>query len=231
MEDIRYMDYDQIEKIVENKMKTSFLYMFFALLITFGIAFSTLYSLNMVMFVYKFYSIILIAEVIVAIAFGALSYRANASTLSIFLLIYSVLTGFTLSALMLIFTPESIISILVSVVALFLVLSIYAYKTEKSFYSWGRMLSIVLIAVLITSIVNIFLGIAIINTAISAVISVLMMAYIVYDVNTIKNNILLLVSEGQYDLIERVQIVGAFALYLDFINLFISLLRIFGKRK
>lgn len=231
MEDLRYMGYEEIENIVNAKIMKSFSYMFLALLLTFGISFSMFYSYSLFLYVYENYFIIIMLEIFVGMALSMMAYRANTVILTMLLFTYSVLTGLTLGAFMFIFSPESIISTLISVVILFLVLAIYGYKTDRILYSWGRILSIALISILIASIINIFLGVSILNLAISAGISILMMAYIVYDVNTIKNNILLLVSEGNYEIIERVQIVGAFALYLDFINLFINLLRIFGKRK
>lgn len=231
MEDLRYMGYEEIENIVNAKIMKSFSYMFLALLLTFGVSFSMFYSYSLFLYVYENYFIIIMLEIFVGMALSMMAYRANTVILTMLLFTYSVLTGLTLGVFMFIFSPESIISTLISVVILFLVLAIYGYKTDRILYSWGRILSIALISILIASIINIFLGVSILNLAISAGISILMMAYIVYDVNTIKNNILLLVSEGNYEIIERVQIVGAFALYLDFINLFINLLRIFGKRK
>lgn len=222
---------EDIELIVSDKIKGSFAYMALALLVTVGAAFFALRDINVLSFIIESYSVIFILQLIIGMGLAGFAYKANTFVLTVALLAYSVLTGFSLTAISLIFEMDSVISILIETTVLFVVLASYGYFTKKDFYSLGRILTILLISIIISSVINLFFSITILETVISSVGMVLFMLYTIYDVNNTKNNIMILASQGDLELLDRVQIIGAFSLYLDFINLFIYMLRLFGKRK
>lgn len=140
---------------------------------------------------------------------------------------YAALMGVSLSSIFVIYTPESITQVFFVTSASFLGLSLYGYTTKKDLSGWGSFLMMGLIGIILASIVNIFLGSSALQFAIS-VIGVLVFAGLTaYDTQQIKN---------MYDVNDdgtasgRKAIMGALKLYLDFVNLFIMLLHLFGNR-
>ncbi|MDU4653147.1 MAG: Bax inhibitor-1 family protein, partial [Sneathia sanguinegens] len=88
-----------------------------------------------------------------------------------------------------------------------------------------------LVSIIIMSVINIFLRSSSLDLMLSILGVIVFVIYVAYDTQLIKNKIVILARQGQLDLLDRVEIVGAFSLYLDFINLFIYLIRLFGRRK
>jgi FtsH-binding integral membrane protein len=119
----------------------------------------------------------------------------------------------------------SIVSAFMSAAVLFAVMSAYGYFTKKSLDGIGQYLFVGLIAVVIASIINIFIGSTVFQMVISAVAIVVFLGLTAYDTQKIRE----IVSVGGDT--GREEVVGALSLYLDFINLFLSLLQLFGQRK
>ena len=114
---------------------------------------------------------------------------------------------------------------------MFLVLTIYGYTTKSNLQSYTSFLFVGLISIIIMSVINMFIGSNTLDLLLSALAVVVFVIYTAYDTQRIKNTIISLSYQGQLDLLDRVEIIGALSLYLDFINLFIYLIRIFGRRK
>ncbi len=219
-----------VSELVNEKMKTTFLILATALLVTLGTAIMIMYSDSLVNVVANGYMVIIILQFVLAMALSFMAYKANKILLLAMLYGYSVLTGATLSIIGLIYTPSSVIGVLGGTVVLFLVLAIYGYATKQDLTNLGTLLFGGLVAIIIVSIVNIFLKNSMLDLLISFAGVAIFIIFTAYDTNKIKNNIIMLAHNGQTDILDRVAIIGAFSLYLDFINLFIYLLRLFGKR-
>ena len=137
---------------------------------------------------------------------------------------FAALMGLSFATIFVIYTAGSIASAFLGAGILFCVMSGYGYFTKKSLDSVGKYLFVALIAIIITSIVNIFIGSSLLQTIISAAAVVIFLGLTAYDTQKIREQ--LMESDGP-----AIEVMGALTLYLDFINLFLSLLHLFGDRK
>lgn len=142
---------------------------------------------------------------------------------------YSALNGFTLSGLAFIYTTESLASTFLSAAGLFGVMAFYGAVTKKDLTSWGSFLFMGLIGIIISSIVNIFIGSGTLQLAVSAIGVLVFTGLTAYDVQKILK--MYEFGDQESDTGGKKAILGALTLYLDFINLFIMLLRLFGNRR
>lgn len=170
-----------------------------------------------------------IAEIVVAIVFTALIKRLSFNTASILFGLYSLLTGISLGPIFFLFTEESIALTFFVTAGTFGAMSLYGYFTKRDLSSWGRYLLMGLFGIIIASVANIFLQstrVEWITTYVGVVVFVLLTAY---DTQNIKN---MLAEKGEVDESSmKLALYGSFMLYLDFINLFLELLKLLGKRK
>jgi len=137
---------------------------------------------------------------------------------------FAALMGLSLSTIFVIYTMGSIVSAFFGAGVLFGTMSIYGYFTKQSLDAWGKYLIVGLIAIVIASIVNIFIGSTMLQTVVSALAIIIFLGLTAYDTQQIRE----MVSENTSDAVE---VSGALSLYLNFINLFISLLQLFGGKK
>lgn len=144
-------------------------------------------------------------------------------------MLYSALNGLTLSILLLVYTASSIASTFFITAGTFGAMSIYGYFTKKDLTSWGNLLFMALIGLIIASVINIFLASSTMYWIITYAGVLIFVGLTAYDTQKIKNMSLQLDAESEEG--RKGAIMGALALYLDFINLFIMLLRIFGDRR
>jgi uncharacterized protein len=141
--------------------------------------------------------------------------------------VFAGVMGLSLSTIFFVYTGASIAKVFFITAASFGALSLYGYTTKRDISGWGSFLFIGLIGIIIASIVNIFLGSGMLSFMIS-VIGVLVFAGLTaYDTQRIKE--MYMVSDSG-EVAGKKAIMGALALYLDFINLFLMLLRLFGNR-
>lgn len=172
---------------------------------------------------------LLIAELVVAIVFTALFKRLSFNTASILFGLYSLLTGISLGPIFLLFTKESIALTFFVTAGTFGAMSLYGYFTERDLSPWGRYLLMGLFGIIIASVANLFLQstrVEWITTYVGVVVFVLLTAY---DTQNIKN---MLAEKDEVDESSlKLALYGSFMLYLDFINLFLELLKLLGKRK
>jgi FtsH-binding integral membrane protein len=137
---------------------------------------------------------------------------------------FAALMGLSFSTIFAVFTMGSIVSAFMGAAILFGVMSGYGYFTKRSLDSMGQFMFVGLIAIFIASIVNIFIGSTVMQTVISALAIIIFLGLTAYDTQKIR-------EEVSYDNDGIAEIRGALKLYLDFINLFINLLNLFGDRK
>lgn len=143
--------------------------------------------------------------------------------------LYSLLNGVTLSPIFLVYTGESITSTFFITAATFGTMAVFGYTTKRDLSSWGSYLMMALIGLIIASVVNIFLGSSLLMWAISYLGVLLFVGLTAYDTQQLKA--MIAASIGDEEQTKKVALLGALNLYLDFINLFIYLLRILGKRR
>jgi hypothetical protein len=137
---------------------------------------------------------------------------------------FAALMGLSFSMIFAVFTMGSIVSAFMGAAILFAVMSGYGYFTKQSLDSMGRFMFVGLIAIVIASIVNIFIGSTVMQMVISALAIIIFLGLTAYDTQKIRE----IVST---DTSPAVEVSGALSLYMDFINLFLNLLQLFGGRK
>ena len=170
-----------------------------------------------------------IIQLVVVISLVSRVERMSATMATGLFIFYSALTGVTLSTLLLIYTAESVASTFVITAGVFGVMAFYGYTTKKDLTGWGSFLFMGLIGIILASVVNIFMRSSAMGIVISYVGVLIFTGLTAYDVQKIKSKNVLGNAGTDEDTKEAV--IGALALYLDFINLFIMLLRITGTRR
>jgi FtsH-binding integral membrane protein len=168
--------------------------------------------------------IIIFAPLVVVLAVSFAWERFSKSALTFFLHGFAALMGLSFATIFVAFNMGSIVSAFMSAAILFGVMSFYGYFTKKNLDTIGQYLFVGLVAIVIASIVNIFIGSSLFQMVISAMAVIVFLGLTAYDTQKIRD----LVS---VDTDGRAEIMGALTLYLDFINLFLSLLQIFGGRR
>lgn len=138
---------------------------------------------------------------------------------------FAALMGLSFATIFVIYTMGSIVSAFMGAGVLFGCLSFYGYFTKRDLDSLGKFMFVGLIAIVIASIINIFVGSSLMQMVISAVAIVIFLGLTAYDTQQIRE----IVSDGEAD--DGAEISGALTLYLDFINIFLSLLQLFGDKK
>lgn len=141
-------------------------------------------------------------------------------------LIYSALNGMTLSFIFLVYTSASIASVFFMTAGTFAAVSLYGWTTKQDLTSMGSYLFMALIGLILASVVNIFLRSPALDWALSYLGIAIFVGLTAYDTQKLKE-----IHRSNASVPEQLAIVGALRLYLDFINLFIMLLRIFGRRR
>jgi FtsH-binding integral membrane protein len=139
---------------------------------------------------------------------------------------FAALMGLSFAMIFAVFTMGSIVSAFMGAAILFAVMSGYGYFTKQSLDSLGKFMFVGLIAIIIASIVNIFIGSTVMQMVISALAIIIFLGLTAYDTQKIREE--LSIETGDTSVAE---IRGALTLYMDFINLFINLLQLFGDRK
>jgi len=171
---------------------------------------------------------LLIAEFGLVIYLSARIQKMSAETATAAFIIYSVLNGVTLSLLLLIYTGASVASTFFTTALTFSAMSAYGYFTKRDLTTMGSYLQMGLIGLIIASVINIFWANGTMYWIISYVGVLLFVGLTAYDTQKIKK--METMVEG-VQVTQKMAIMGALTLYLDFINLFLMLLRILGDRK
>jgi uncharacterized protein len=161
---------------------------------------------------------------LVAILGMSLAYeRMSKSTLQMLLYGFAVLMGLSFATIFVVYQIGSIVTAFMGAAILFGTLSFYGYFTKKDLSSWGTFLLVGLIALIITSIVNIFIGSSVLAMTLSAVAIIIFLGLTAYDTQRIREMV-------TYENDGKAEVMGALSLYLNFINIFLSLLQLFGNR-
>lgn len=173
---------------------------------------------------------VLITEVALVWYLSARIYKMSFTTATILFIVYSILNGVTLSILLLVYTASSIATTFFVTAGTFGTMAIFGYITKKDLTRIGSLCIMGVIGIIIASLVNLFLQNSMMDMVISYIGVLLFVGLTAYDSQKIKR----LLSGDDIEVNEvtqKIALMGAMTLYLDFINLFIYLLRILGDRK
>ena len=172
--------------------------------------------------------VLAIAEIALVVGVSAAINRLSLATATLMFIIYSVINGALLSPIFLVYTASSISTVFFITAGTFAAMAVVGYTTKTDLSSMGKYLLMALIGMIIATIVNVFIkseGMTLILSYIGVLVFVGLTAY---DSQKIKQ--MLLQAPDASEASQKLALLGALSLYLDFINLFIYLLRIFGKR-
>ena len=173
--------------------------------------------------------VVLIAQIGLVLWISARLMQMSMTSATLLFILYSAMMGVTMSTIFMIYTMSSIASVFFITAGMFLAMSLIGYFARLDLTRLGSILFMALIGVIIASVVNIFLGSEFLYWIISYVAVVVFVGLTAYDTQKIKQ---MLTEYGQVDdMGHKLALFGALNLYLDFINLFLYLLRIFGDRK
>jgi FtsH-binding integral membrane protein len=169
--------------------------------------------------------IVIFSPLVAIFAFAFAADNFNKSQLKLFLYAFAALMGLSFATIFAVFTMGSIVSAFMSAAVLFAVMSGYGYFTKQSLDSVGKFMFVGLIAIIIASVINIFIGSTVLQMVISALAVIIFLGLTAYDTQRIRE---LVSVDGDTG---REEVMGALTLYMDFINLFINLLQLFGLKK
>jgi FtsH-binding integral membrane protein len=154
--------------------------------------------------------------------------RMQASTAQALFWLYAALMGVSLASVFLVFTGESVARVFFITAGTFGAMSLYGYTTQRDLTQWGSFLFMGLIGIIIAMVVNIFLASSALQFAISVIGVLVFVGLTAYDTQQIKEMYL---ENDDAQTAGKKAIMGALRLYLDFINLFMMLLQLFGARR
>ena len=172
---------------------------------------------------------LVIAEFALVIGISAAINRLSLATATLMFVAYSVINGAMLSSIFMIYTAASIASVFFITAATFAVMALIGYTTKTDLTSVGKLLFMALIGLVIATIVNMFIGSSTLTMICSYVGVLIFVGLTAYDSQKIKHMLMQAPDAGESS--QKLALLGALTLYLDFINLFIYLLRIFGDRR
>lgn len=168
--------------------------------------------------------ILAIIEIGLVIYLSARITKMNSTTAKIVFIIYSIVTGLTFSSIFLVYNISSIMAIFLVTALIMFIFSFLGSVINMDLTKISTYLFMALIGIIIVSIINIFVGSTGLEMFVSIVALIVFIIYIAFDVQNVKQ-----LAESDYMNEENLAIYGALQLYLDFINIFLYLLRLFGK--
>lgn len=237
------MNEERLYRMIEEKeglvslafpalMRKVYVWMTLALVITgftaFGIAENPGLVYTIVTNRLLFWGLVIGEFALVMAIYGAIG-RLSATAATLLFVLYSIVNGATLSVIFLAYTMTSIASVFFITAGTFAVMAFIGYMTKTDLTSFGKMLMMGLIGIILATVVNIFIGSSMLNMMVSYVGVVVFVGLTAYDSQKIKN--LLYQVDNMSEEAQKLALLGSLTLYLDFINLFLMLLRIFGGNR
>lgn len=213
-------------------MRKVYLWMTMALVITgftaYGVATSPAILSAILMNKMLFFGLI-IGEFALVIGLSAAINRLSLSMATLMFVLYSVINGATLSVIFLAYTMSSIANVFFITAGTFAAMAFIGYTTKKDLSGMGKMLMMALIGLIIATVVNLFLRSTGLQLIVSYIGVLVFVGLTAYDTQKIKQ--MLMMAEDTGETAQKLALLGALSLYLDFVNMFLYLLRIFGKEE
>ncbi|WP_170478684.1 Bax inhibitor-1/YccA family protein [Ruegeria arenilitoris] len=175
--------------------------------------------------------VIMFAPLLFVFGFSAGINRLSAAGAQTVFYLFAAVMGVSISWIFLVFTGQSIIQVFLITAIAFAGLSLYGYTTKKDLSAMGTFLIMGVIGLIVASIVNIFIASSAMAFAISVLGVLIFAGLTAYDTQNIKTTYLQMAHSGDQEWLGKAAIMGALSLYLDFINMFMFLLQLFGNRE
>lgn len=213
-----------MEKSIFSKV---YMWVFVGLLITFASGFFLSSNVNMLVLVFTtpLYWILPIAQILIAIFLPIRLMKMSQTTATILYLLYTLLTGLTFATIFIMYEMASIIFVFLISALLFLVFALIGRFTKIDITKIGNFLLMALIGIIVLNLINMFIMNGTLDIILCVVGLLIFLGYTAYDIQKIKR----MNTYGMDS--NKLAIIGAFDLYLDFINIFLKLLRLFGKSR
>ena len=219
-----------LDSYVSEVMRKVFVKMFVAMIVTAVSAYMVLSIPALAMFIFSHawvYWGLLIGEIVMVIALSAAINKLSNVGASLLFYAYSVLNGLTMSCIMFMYTEASIALTFAITAGVFATMAIYGYVTKSDLTKFGTFMTMALFGLIICIVVNIFMQSSTMEWIISFAGVVIFIGLTAWDVQKIKR----MAAMSDYNSAGKVATIGALSLYLDFINLFLYLLRFFGSSR
>ncbi len=172
---------------------------------------------------------LIIAELALVFYVSARIDRLSLTTATLLFILYSIINGATMASIFAVYSMSVIGQTFLVTAGTFGAMAVYGYFTKKDLTSWGRLLLMALIGLIIAGIVNLFLHNSTMDLIVSGIGVLVFVGLTAYDSQKIKR--MLLMQEDMGETAQKVALMGALSLYLDFINLFLYLLRFMGRER
>ena len=219
-----------LDVYVSKVMRQVFVKMFLAMLITAASAYAVLSIPALAMFIFSnswVYWGLLIGEIVMVMALSASINKLNNATATLLFYVYSILNGMTLSCIVFMYTMASIGLTFMITAGVFATMAIYGYVTKSDLTKFGTFMTMALFGLIICIVVNLFMHSSTMEWIISFAGVVIFIGLTAWDVQKIKR----MATMSDYNSAGKIATIGALSLYLDFINLFLYLLRFFGGNR
>ena len=175
--------------------------------------------------------VVMFAPLAFVFGFGAAINRISAASAQLMFYAFALVMGLSISSIFLVYTGVSIIQVFLITSIAFAGLSIWGYTTKKDISAWGSFLIMGVIGLIIASIVSMFFPNPALTFAISAIGVLIFAGLTAYDTQRIKTEYIAHAQHGDSEWLGKAAIMGALSLYLNFINMFMFLLQLFGNRE
>ncbi len=175
--------------------------------------------------------VVMFAPLAFVFGFSAGINRMSAAAAQVVFYLFAAVMGISISSIFLVFTGYSIAQVFLITSVAFAGLSLWGYTTKKDISAWGSFLIMGVIGLIVASIVNIFLGSPALMFAISAIGVLIFAGLTAYDTQKIKTDYIAHAQHADSEWLGKSAIMGALSLYLDFINMFMFMLHLFGNRE
>ena len=218
-------------KSSNNFLRKVFLYMILGVGISFGTGIY-LYQFNqeLLFSLSRYFNILFIGSIGIVLVSDFMLKKLSASILRILFLLYSLIIGTVFSTIGFLYSPLAILYAFGTALTIFVVMAIYGFISKEDLSSYRAFFIVGLISLIIMGFINMYLGVGPLYWIETIAGIVIFTGLIAYDVNRIKWQSYQL-ADGDNETVEKMGIIEALELYLDFINLFLYLLRIFGRKK
>lgn len=198
-------------------------WMFVGLLVTFLTGYVVSINENMIYNIASSLWLIILIEFVLVIVLSARAHKMNYLTSIFLFILYSFVTGLTFSSIFIVYQMSSIISLFLVSAVIFGLFALLGYKTKINLGKFSTVLYMVLLGGIIVTVVNLFLNNTVIDIIVSWIILIVFFGITAYDIQKIKR------ISYEIDEPNKIAIIGALELYLDFINIFLRILNLFGK--
>jgi FtsH-binding integral membrane protein len=213
-------------EMTTSLLSQSFGWMFAGLLLTSAIAYFVSTNDRIINTVGEFWFLIFFGQLGLAIGIQGLIRRINATVALGLFFVFAATMGFTVGVIVSFYTVPSVITSFFSASAMFGAAALYGYTTKRSLTGLGGFLFMGVIGLIVASIVNVFLGSDTIGWVIALIGVIVFTVITAYDVQRLKTGDFIALTGS----VEKASVLGALHLYINFVNIFLFLLRLFGSR-